>query len=98
LREVHNADELSSHYTPEVQLVGVNNRNLQTFEVSVETSRAVVELLPSETVKVSESGIFDIEVIKELKSLGYQGFLIGQNFMMHDRPELKCRNFIAQLK
>ncbi len=98
LLEVHNAEELSSHYTPEVQLVGVNNRNLQTFEVSVETSRALAESLPPETVKISESGIFDVDVIKELKSLGYHGFLIGQNFMMHDRPELKCRNFIAQLR
>ncbi len=98
LLEVHNQEELSSHYFEEVDIVGVNNRNLQTFEVSVDTSRSLVEQIPADAVKISESGIFDVEVIQELRSLGYQGFLIGQNFMMHDRPENKCRTFISQLK
>lgn len=98
LLEVHNLDEYNSHMNSNVDLVGVNNRDLSTFNVSVETSKTLAQHIPDNVVKISESGIFEVQTILELKSLGYQGFLIGQNFMEHTSPELKCQEFIGQLR
>jgi len=78
-------------------LVGVNNRNLKTFEVDINTSKRLSELMPKEVVAVSESGIDNPALIKELKTFGYKGFLIGETFMKNSRPELAAKEFIAQL-
>ena len=80
-----------------IDLIGVNNRNLKTFKVSLETSRSLAEKIPAEFVKVSESGICKVASIKKLKALGYQGFLVGENFMKTDNPGLAAKNFINQL-
>ena len=98
LLEVHNEDELNSHLNTHIDIVGVNNRDLKTFEVTVDTSRDLADKIPGEFLKISESGIFEVGTILDLKALGYQGFLIGQNFMEHGRPEIKCREFINQLR
>lgn len=98
LMEVHNQDELNRHLNPHLDLVGVNNRNLKTFDVSIETSKKLVENIPDEFVKVSESGISAPETIMDLRQHGFNGFLIGQNFMEHNRPEQSCREFIRRLK
>ena len=98
LLEVHQEQELKHHLNPHIDVVGINNRDLKTFEVSVQTSKDLVDKIPAEFLKISESGIFEVDTILELKSLGFQGFLIGQNFMEHGRPELKCREFINQLR
>ena len=95
LMEVHNAEELSGNLHDEVDLIGVNNRNLKTFEVSIDTSRNLAAAIPSQYVKVAESGISAPETIVELKQFGFEGFLIGETFMKHSRPELVCRRFIA---
>lgn len=97
LLEVHNEEELYKAIMPSLDMLGVNNRNLKTFEVSLETSKSLSELIPDEFVKVSESGISTIEAIIELKGYGYQGFLIGENFMKTDNPGESAAAFIDDL-
>ncbi|WP_436515786.1 indole-3-glycerol phosphate synthase TrpC [Ekhidna sp. To15] len=97
LLEVHNEDELKRSITDKVDLIGVNNRNLKTFKTDVQTSYDLVELIPNEFVKVSESGIADPNTISQLKKVGYEGFLIGETFMKSGRPEKAAKEFIRQL-
>ena len=94
LLEVHNKNELDSALNDKVHLVGVNNRDLQTFEVDVDTSKKLATQIPDAFVKVSESGLHEPEVIAGLKKYGYQGFLIGERFMISGRPEKSCARFI----
>ncbi|WP_017733651.1 indole-3-glycerol phosphate synthase TrpC [Nafulsella turpanensis] len=98
LMEVHNLEELQQNLHPEVDMVGVNNRNLNTFETTVETSKALASHIPSGFVAVSESGINNPATIAELKTFGYQGFLMGEYFMQHARPEDAASRFIKELK
>ena len=98
LLEVHNEEELQKSLMPSLDMLGVNNRNLKTFEVSLETSKVLSTQIPSDFVKVSESGISSIEAIKELKTYGYEGFLIGENFMKTDNPAQSAIDFIQNLK
>lgn len=98
LLEVHNEDELQKSMIPSLDMLGVNNRNLKTFEVSLETSISLSELIPNDFVKVSESGISSIEAIKELQPYGYQGFLIGENFMKTNNPGESATQFIKDLE
>ncbi|MGB1455029.1 MAG: indole-3-glycerol phosphate synthase TrpC [Flavobacteriaceae bacterium] len=98
LLEIHNQEELEKSIMPSLDLLGVNNRNLKTFEVSLETSRALAPLIPDEFVKVSESGLSDIQSIKTLQSIGYQGFLVGENFMKTTQPCSAAQEFISQLE
>ena len=97
LLEVHNEEELHKSIMPSLDLFGVNNRNLKTFEVSLDTSKTLSTLIPDDFVKVSESGISSVEAIKELQPYGYQGFLIGENFMKTDNPGESATQFIKQL-
>ena len=97
LLEVHNLDELEKSIMPSLDMLGVNNRNLKTFEVSLETSKSLSEQIPDDFVKVSESGISNIEAIKELQPFGYKGFLIGENFMKTDNPGAAAKEFIDSL-
>lgn len=97
LLEVHNSDELERSITNKVDLIGVNNRNLKTFETNVQTSYDLADLIPNEFVKVSESGIAHAATIKQLKEIGYEGFLIGETFMKNGRPEKAAKEFIKQL-
>ena len=97
LLEVHNLNELEKSIMPSIDLIGVNNRNLKTFKVSLETSRSLAEKIPAEFVKVSESGISKVASIKKLKAIGYEGFLVGENFMKTDNPGLAAKDFINQL-
>ena len=98
LLEVHNEDELQKSIMPSLDMLGVNNRNLKTFEVSLDTSKELSERIPNDFVKVSESGISSVEAIKELQPYGYQGFLIGENFMKTDNPGSAAMDFINKLK
>ncbi|MBL86060.1 MAG: indole-3-glycerol phosphate synthase [Winogradskyella sp.] len=97
LLEVHNLEELQKSIMPTIDMLGVNNRNLKTFEVSLETSKILSNHIPDDFVKVSESGISSIEAIKELQPYGYKGFLIGENFMKTDNPGLSATEFINTL-
>ncbi len=98
LLEVHNREELERSLSPHVDLVGVNNRNLKDFTVSVETSAQLAEFIPSQFLKVSESGISQPQTIRRLKTLGFHGFLIGETFMKNSRPEKACAAFVEELK
>lgn len=98
LLEVHNEEELHKSVMPSLDMLGVNNRNLKTFEVSLETSKSLSSIIPNDFVKVSESGISNIEAIKELQPYGYQGFLIGENFMKTDNPGASATEFIKTLE
>jgi len=98
LLEVHNQEELEKSLMPSLDMLGVNNRNLKTFEVSLETSKELSSMIPDGFVKVSESGISSVEAIKELQPFGYQGFLIGENFMKTENPGKSAAEFIKELK
>lgn len=85
LLETHSEAETEyADYNPD--LCGVNNRNLGTFVTDVENSFRLISRLPDDAVKLSESGIGSAETIKELRKVGYRGFLIGESFMKTDRP------------
>ncbi|MCC5938868.1 MAG: indole-3-glycerol phosphate synthase TrpC [Lunatimonas sp.] len=94
LMEVHDETELERSLNPYLDVVGVNNRNLKTFDVSVETSLTLVDKIPNEFVKISESGISDPGTLVTLQDAGYQGFLIGENFMRNIRPHQAAYNFM----
>src|SRR5258706_5843123 len=97
LVEVHDEKELNDNLEGGADLIGVNNRNLRTFELNVEVSRKLSSLIPASIVKVSESGIETPEAILDLKNYGYRGFLIGQVFMQTGRPEKAAKEFIKEL-
>ncbi|MGC1243782.1 MAG: indole-3-glycerol phosphate synthase TrpC [Chryseosolibacter sp.] len=97
LLEVHNEEELSKNLEAGADLIGVNNRNLKTFVVSTDVSKQLAPMIPAGIVKVSESGISSPQTIAGLKEYGYEGFLIGENFMKNNRPELSAAEFIKQL-
>lgn len=98
LLEVHDEDELKRTSNVDADLIGVNNRSLKTFEVSIDVSRRLAPMIPAGRVKVSESGLSDPAVIGELKKFGYEGFLIGETFMKHGRPEEMAMEFIKQIE
>jgi indole-3-glycerol phosphate synthase len=98
LLEVHNEEELQASLDAGADLIGVNNRDLKTFQLSIEVSKRLADGIPSSVVKVSESGIESVQAILELRKYGYEGFLMGQNFMQHSRPEAACKEFIDDLK
>ena len=97
LLEVHNKEELIKSDLTHVDMVGVNNRNLKTFEVSLETSMLLSTDIPDDKVKISESGISSIKAIRQLKKYGYKGFLIGENFMKTEDPGAEAIEFIKAL-
>lgn len=97
LLEVHNESEVEKNLNTQVDLIGVNNRDLKTFEVSLDTSKKLASIIPDSVVKVSESGIDTPAAIRELQQFGYRGFLLGQTFMHHSRPEKACKEFIQEL-
>jgi indole-3-glycerol phosphate synthase len=96
LMEVHSEEELEiiNEY---VDMVGVNNRNLKTFTVDIETSVDLAKLIPDRFVKISESGLSDVKTIHYLRKHGFQGFLIGETFMKESDPGEACKNFISWL-
>ncbi|GAA4277690.1 indole-3-glycerol phosphate synthase TrpC [Aquimarina mytili] len=97
LLEVHNQEELEKSIMPSLDMLGVNNRSLKTFEVSTEISKSLSTQIPDDFVKVSESGISSIEAIQDLKEYGYKGFLIGENFMKTENPGTSAVEFIKIL-
>ncbi|MDB5197006.1 MAG: trpC [Flaviaesturariibacter sp.] len=97
LLELHDETELE-HICEEIDLVGVNNRNLKTFAVDLEHSVRLAAQIDDRFVKVAESGINDVENIRYLKQYGFQGFLIGENFMKQDDPGKAFVQFVSELK
>ncbi len=97
LLEIHNQEELEKSLNENVDLLGVNNRDLKTFKTDVAVSKNLASAIPSDFVKVSESGISKPETIADLKEYGFEGFLIGENFMKSGRPGKSAEKFIEEL-
>ena len=97
LLEIHTKAELD-HVCDNVDMVGINNRNLKTFEVDLAHSIALAKMLPAHLPKIAESGISDVSAIIELKKEGFDGFLIGENFMKTPDPAAAFSAFVADLK
>lgn len=98
LLEVHNQEELEKALMPSLDLLGVNNRNLKTFEVSIDTSLELASKIPDQFLKVSESGISSIASITILRNKGYRGFLIGEHFMKTENPGAAAADFIKTIE
>lgn len=98
LLEVHSREELDMSICQDLDAIGVNNRNLGTFEVSLDHSLQLAEYIPDQFLKISESGINDPQTIKELRTAGYQGFLIGENFMRSPEPGKTFREFVSKIR
>jgi len=97
LLEVHNREELLRSIHPDLDAIGVNNRNLTDFSVDIQTSFDLVDEIPSDFLKISESAISNPLTINELKAAGFQGFLIGENFMKTTDPGAAMRQFVSEL-
>ena len=97
LLEIHDETELE-HISDMVDMVGVNNRNLKTFEVDINTSLRLIEQIPVGKPAIAESGISNVDTIVTLRKAGLSGFLIGENFMKEPRPSVAFADFIDQLK
>ncbi len=98
LMEVHDKEELDRSLNPYLDVVGVNNRNLKTFDVSVQTSLALAEFIPDDFRKISESGLKDAQTIVDLKKGGFEGFLIGETFMKTENPAQALQQLISDIK
>jgi len=96
LMEVHSKAQLQKA-SGSVDIIGVNNRNLETFEVDIQTSHELLNHIPADTFKISESGINQPEVVCQLKEAGYDGFLIGELFMRSSHPGKSCLKLIEEL-
>ena len=97
LLEVHNREELDRSICEDLDAIGVNNRNLGDFSVSVQHSYDLVNHIPSRFLKISESGISDPKTIKELRAAGFDGFLIGENFMKETDPGKAMKEFVSKI-
>jgi indole-3-glycerol phosphate synthase len=98
LVEVHTSEELRRALDVGVTIIGVNNRDLQTFQVSLETSERLIAEAPRDRIMVSESGLQDAESLRRLNMLGFRGFLIGETLMRATDPEKALRDLIAKVE
>ena len=97
LLELHDETELD-HICDDTEIIGINNRNLKTFEVDIERSLKMAERIPANKIKVAESGISSVEMIEVFKQHGFRGFLMGENFMKEADPAIAFASFVKQLK
>jgi indole-3-glycerol phosphate synthase len=97
LLELHSMDEIS-HINGHTQLIGINNRNLKTFQVDIEHSIRMAEVIPADRIKIAESGIQSVEDILTFRRYGFQGFLMGEHFMKAPDPTIAFATFMQDLK
>ena len=95
---MHTQEDLYKINDLDNKIIGINNRNLKTFEVDLENSMLLANQIPDSCVKVSESGISDPRIITGLKEYGFHGFLIGETFMKTENPGEACQEFISQIR
>jgi indole-3-glycerol phosphate synthase len=95
LVEVHSSQEMKRAVASGATLIGVNNRDLRTFEVSLDTSLSLAREAPSDALLLSESGLRGPDELRLLREAGYHGFLIGETLMRADNPEDTLRNFVG---
>ena len=93
LLEIHDESELE-YIQPNVDVVGINNRNLKTFVTDIQRTIDLANQLPKEYIKISESGISQPETVINLRKEGFKGFLMGENFMKTDNPAQALKEFI----
>jgi len=98
LLEIHSEDEFNSHYIEDVDILGVNNRDLQNFRTDIQTSLDLVSKLPEQQTKISESGISSMEDMLRLMDAGFDGFLIGEQFMKYEDPAHELKQFLFKEK
>ena len=96
LLEIHDEEEIN-HVCDEVDFVGINNRNLKTFEVDIDRSLRMATMLPDNKLRIAESGIDAVETISLFRENGFNGFLVGEYFMKQQDPGEAFRNFVEQL-
>lgn len=96
LLEIHTEEELQ-HFHPDIDLVGINNRNLKDFKVDLQHSVRLKNQLPEQTLSVAESGIYSIEDFSYLKEKGFDGFLMGEYFMKNEDPAKAFKEFINHI-
>jgi indole-3-glycerol phosphate synthase len=96
LLEIHEERELD-HFCDDVDVVGINNRDLKTFHVDIDRSIRLAELLPPDKLRIAESGIQNIKILLHMKDAGFNGFLIGEQFMKAPDPAIAFASFIDQL-
>ena len=97
LLELHDEDELG-HVCETIDLVGINNRSLKTFDVNIARSLRMAGQLPKDKLKVAESGIDDPAQVKLFRENGYSAFLIGENFMKTNDPGIALHEFRNQIE
>ncbi|MBX2845410.1 MAG: indole-3-glycerol phosphate synthase TrpC [Saprospiraceae bacterium] len=97
LMEIHSAAQLEK-LCPEIDIVGVNNRDLTTFNVDLNASRSLAEAIPNDFVKISESGISQPDSLNDLWQHGYKGFLMGGHFMEKPDPVKAFELFVTELE
>jgi indole-3-glycerol phosphate synthase len=97
LLEIHNEGELD-HICDDVDVVGINNRNLKTFTVDINTSLRLINNIPTSKPAIAESGITGIETVVTLRQAGFKGFLIGETFMREADPTIAFANFVTSLR
>ncbi|HSN10397.1 MAG TPA: indole-3-glycerol phosphate synthase TrpC [Hanamia sp.] len=97
LLEIHNHQELE-HICDDVDVVGINNRDLKTFKVDINHSIELGKKIPSQKIKISESGLDDVKTLLHLKQNGFSGFLIGEKFMKEEDPGKAFGEFVNELK
>ena len=97
LVEVHNAEELRAAIDAGAKLIGVNNRDLRTFEVTLETSLRLVDSIPDDAVAISESGLRTAEDLRRLRAAGFDAFLIGERFMTEQDPGAALDRLLAEV-
>lgn len=97
LLELHAKEEMD-HICDSVDLVGINNRDLKNFQVNWQHSIELASMLPKDKIKIAESGIHNVDTLLMLKKNGFDGFLIGENFMKNTNPTIAFANFVNELK
>ena len=96
LLEIHTPQELD-HLNEYIDVAGINNRNLSTFKTEIQLSFSLADRIPANIVKIAESGIMIPEVVKDLRTVGFRGFLIGERFMKTKEPGKTLEEFISEL-
>ncbi len=96
LLEIHTEEELE-HLNPDIDLAGINNRNLKDFKVDLQHSVNLKNQLPENVLSIAESGIYSVEDFNYLKEQGFDGFLMGEYFMKEDNPGKKFGQFISNV-
>ena len=96
--EIHNHEELDKVIDTGCKIIGINNRNLKTFEVDLSTTVELIKYIPEDILVISESGISDLDDIRMLRKLGVNTFLIGESFMKSGDPGGTLQKYISQIE